>query len=128
MKLNTGGGCLFDVAIVCAILSVMLLMWHNGKTLTLDKMFVPKDLPPGGVTTPHEWKDMGNQDLVGWLFGFLIPQMQQLKKMHQERKVEAVGAYCHKKVERDVTGLIAFVMFEVLIQLLLFHVKRIHWQ
>ena len=119
MKLNTGGGRWFDVAIVWAILSVTLLRWHNGKTLTLDKMFVYKDLPPGGVTTPHdceEWKDMGNQDPVGWLFGFLIPPNQQLKKnnMHQERKVEAVGAYRHKLVERDVTGLIAFMMFEVL--------------
>ena len=35
--------------------------------------------------------------------------------MHQKKKVEAVAAaYRHKAFERDVTGLISFMMFEVL--------------
>jgi hypothetical protein len=66
----------------------------------LPNIYVFKDLPPQGVTTPHdtmEWMDPQTED-AGWMLAFIIPPLDQKKKNRKVAKLksELVGAHRHK--------------------------------
>ena len=93
-----------------------LLRFDSSQRLTLDKLFLLKDLPPMGTETPHDgnrWEDVV-EPVDGRVLGFLIPPKDQIKKntAHMERKTEAVGAYRHKRFERCMIGIVAFSLLD----------------
>lgn len=115
-QLNSGAGDWVDVSVVWSVLSTTLMRWHNGDTTTLANLYVYKNLPPHGTTMPHDtfsWDDQ-NQNDSGWIMSILIPPWQQIKKNQKisKMKTELVGAYRHKRSERCVCGLIAFLLYE----------------
>ena len=105
-----------DLIVVWGITSVTLLRFDSSQRLTLDKLFLLKDLPPMGTETPHDgnqWEDVV-EPVDGRVLGFLIPPKDQIKKntAHMERKTEAVGAYRHKRFERCMIGIVAFSLLD----------------
>jgi hypothetical protein len=102
--------------LVWSLLSNTMLRWNSGAILRLPNIYVFKDLPPQGVTTPHdtmEWMDPQKED-AGWMLAFIIPPLDQKKKNQKVAKLksEMVGAYRHKCYYRCVVGLMAMKLLE----------------
>jgi hypothetical protein len=112
--LNQANGKWHEICLVWVILSATLVRWRNGSVLTLEHLYVYKDLPPHGTRTPHDFCDWEDNDDKGWIMSFLIPPHLQIKKNNSisERRTELVGAYRHKRAERCCAGILAFFLFE----------------
>jgi hypothetical protein len=112
--LNQCNGKWQEVSLVWVILSATLVRWFSGSLLTLEHLYVYKELPPGGMKTPHDLCEWENHDDTGWVMSFLIPPNLQIKKNNKvsQRKTELVGAYRHKRAERCCAGVLAFNIFE----------------
>lgn len=112
--LNQSSGKWQEVSLVWVILSTTLVRWFSGSMLTLEHLYVYKELPPGGTKTPHDLCDWENNDDTGWVMSFLIPPNLQIKKNNKvsQRNTELVGAYRHKRAERCCASVLAFNIFE----------------
>jgi len=112
--LNQANGKWHEICLVWVVLSATLVRWRNGSVLTLEHLYVYKDLPPHGTRTPHDFCDWEDNDDKGWIMSFLIPPHLQIKKNNSitERRTELVGAYRHKRAERCCAGILAFFLFE----------------
>ena len=102
--------------VVWALTTVLLIRYDSACRLTLQKIFVCKDLPPHGIETPHDAFDWGeiSPPCDGLMLGILVPPSDQIKrnKKGQALQAEACGAYRHKRVERCVRGIIGFSLFD----------------
>jgi hypothetical protein len=96
------------------ILSATLVRWFSGSLLSLEHLYVYKDLPPGGTRVPHDLSPWESNDDTGWVMSFLIPPSLQIKKNNKvsQRRTELVGAYRHKRAERCCAGILAFSLLE----------------
>jgi hypothetical protein len=112
--LNQSNGKWHEICLVWVIMSATLVRWCNGSVLTLEHLYVYKDLPPHGTRTPHDFCNWEDNDQTGWIMSFLIPPHLQIKKNNSisERRTELVGAYRHKRAERCCAGILAFFLFE----------------
>lgn len=116
LKAEDGNSDWKNRGLVWSLLSNTMLRWNSGAILRLPNIYVFKDLPPHGVTTPHdtmEWMDPQTED-AGWNLAFIIPPLDQKKKNKKVTKLksEMVGAYRHKCYYRCVVGLMAMKLLE----------------
>lgn len=94
-ELNQGNGKWQETSLVWVVLSATLVRWFSGSLLTLEHLYVYKDLPPSGTRVPHDLSPWENNDDSGWIMSFLIPPTLQIKKNNKvsQRRTELVGAY-----------------------------------